>query len=244
LTARIPGIRARRLLVGLLIAAGLSALASPPQAHAGCITRLPVRATLPSLYSGFYYRILPLRVSRVGPPLRRVRAALYTFRGLRVAEGFARGTVFSTRIVLMYLKFGPRMQSGPYTLYIEGEPNADSSCGPKHFSRVQSFRPCPTRLPVTFPDAPGGFAADYDGYLSVAATPLGALITNLDMTAYDAAGQLVGEARKSILFGESTFDMPLTQPLHPGPYTVYLEGTQSGVGSCGPKTSQVTLSFA
>lgn len=240
--------RRRRVLALLLAtAAGTAAgssLAAAPASAESCVTRLPLRITLPSSFAASYTRgFVPVRIASNGPTIRFARIGIYTFGGLRVAYAVVPGIVTGReRVVSLRLRFG-RMQAGRFTLYASGEPNANRSCGPKNTSRVQTFRGCPPTLPVSFPTPPGGVARDYGGYLSVQVHSLGVLLDSLDMTVYDFAGNLVGESTQPILFGDSTFDNPLTVPLQPGGYTVLLDGRVRSAPACGLRRARLVIGF-
>jgi len=235
--------RRARLTVAVALAATIVPAAAPaPAQAAGCITRLPVRVTLPSFFAASYVRSIPVTVTTMGPPIRFLRVGLYTFGGARIAEGVARTTLRGTTRLFMPLRFGP-MQAGRFTLVATGEPNLSRSCGPKKYIRVQSFRDCINTLPVVFPRLPGGVAADYGEYLSVPVQAAGPLIRGMEMNVYSFAGELYGSGRMSVLFGASTMHMRLTRPLDPGSYTIIMEGTIAQPLSCGPKTVQRFLHF-
>jgi hypothetical protein len=231
------------LATGLGPAAAASAQAPGALASStGCITTLPVVATVPSSFTTSYRRVLPVRVTTRGPLVRRLRVSLYTFSGDLLGRGFRRKPLGGSGVVRVRLRF--RLQPGAYTLYSEGEPNRDPSCGPKHGSRVVRFRGCTTDLPVSIPEPPGGVAADYGGFLSFDLASRGPLIRQLDVTVSAFDGTLYGRTRLSALFGTVTVHVPLWQELVPGDYTVTVLGViSSEPGSCGLSGMEQTLTF-
>ncbi|HVA19590.1 MAG TPA: hypothetical protein VMU55_05410, partial [Solirubrobacteraceae bacterium] len=136
------------------------------------------------------------------------------------------------------------LQPGAYTLYAEGAPNADASCGPKHSSRVLRFRACSASLPVLFGQPPGGSAADYEGFLSVTLGSRGPLIRELNISLSNFAGDLFGSTRLPVLFGTVTVDIRLTRPLAPGGYTITVSGSiSSQPRPCERPSAHQTLTF-
>lgn len=248
-------VRARRAAATAVSALALaSALAAgPPPAAAiarptaqasrsGCITRLPVTVSVPSHFAAAYKRVVRVTVTSRGPFIRHLRVVLYTFSGDQL--GIATKSSLSGSAVLR-LRLRYRLQPGEFTLYAEGEPNADPSCGPKHDSRVLRFRDCITRLPVTFPEPPGGTAADYGRFLSFALSSRGPLIRHLRVRIYSFDGRFFGATRLPVLFGSKTVDMPLRRALTAGDYTISVWGSiVAQPRSCGPKNAQQTLTFS
>jgi hypothetical protein len=142
------------------------------------------------------------------------------------------------------LKLRFALQPGSYTLYAEGEPNSSPSCGPKHSSTVIRFLACITSLPVSFSHPPGGFAEDYEGFLSFALVSKGPLIRHLTVSVSSFAGELFGSTGLSALFGTVTVNVPLKKTLVPGNYTITVQGLISAQPrSCGPKTAEQVLKF-
>ncbi len=243
---------AAALFVGAIATSGLAtavpAGASPRSsastsavASAACITHLPVIVTVPSRFTVHYKRVLPVKLTSRGPRIRHLRVSLYTFGGDLLGRG-TRRSLSGSGVVRLRLRF--RLQPGEYTIYAEGEPNADPSCGPKNRSRTVRFRGCITRLPVTFPEPPEGIAADYGNYLSFDLSSRGPLIRRLRIFVSSFEGRLFGATRKSVLFGTVTIDVPLRKRLVPGSYTITVRGSiASQPSSCGPKRAQQTLTF-
>lgn len=236
------------------LAACLAIAATAPQATAsaapasgalasssGCITRLPIVVTVPSRFTATYRRVLPVNVTSRVPRIRHLRISLYTFNGDLIGRG-TRGALSGSAVVRLHLRYP--LQPGEYTIYSEGEPNADPSCGPKTRSRVVRFRGCIATLPVDFPNPPGGTAADYGGFLSFAISSEGPLIRRLRVSVSDATGRLVGAAHRAVLFGTVTIDVRLRHKLQPGAYTVDVRGSiDAQPRSCGPKHALLTLTF-
>lgn len=231
----------------LLLAAAIGPVAgaaarTPAASSTGCITALPVVVTVPSRFTASYRRVLPVRVTTRGPSIRRLRVSLYTFSGDLLGRGIRRKTLSGSGVVRVRLRF--RLQPGEYTLYSEGEPNRDPSCGPKHDSRVVRFRGCTTELPVSIPAPPGGMAADYGAFLSFELASRGPLIRSLEVTVSGFDGTFFGGARRSALFGTVTVHVPLRQELVPGGYTVTVLGVVSSEpDSCGLSSTEETLAF-
>jgi hypothetical protein len=263
--ARLP-IRARRAgaavagavaVASLLHAASAAAVASPPAtgptatsnarpaaeaSRTGCITRLPVTVTVPSHFAIAYKRVVPVTMTSRGPLIRHLRVLLYTFSGDLLGSA-TRRSLSGSAVVRLRLRY--RLQPGEFTLYSEGEPNADPSCGPKHDSRVLRFRDCITRLPVTFPEPPSGIAADYGGYLSFPLSSRGPLIRRLEVTVYSFSGRFFGAARLPVLFGTENVNVPLRRTLTAGDYAIVARGwIAAQPRSCGPKHAEQTLTFS
>jgi hypothetical protein len=136
------------------------------------------------------------------------------------------------------------MQAGSFTLALFGEPNADPSCGPKHTFIVVRFLPCPSTLPVTFPDPPSGKASDYGDSLSVDVAPTSEVVRHVTVSLSSFDGTKLGSRRFPVLFGQvtATFDVP--GGLQPGGYTVFVSGAIKGLpASCGPKSAKTVLTF-
>jgi hypothetical protein len=243
---RVRGATRVRSLLVLLAGALLVAVSAPQAAGAACLTKLPVRISLPDgSYAATYTKQVRVRVVPEGARIGNLQVSLYTFSGRRMAISKARRTVRSAVTMTMPLDrvFRP-LQIGGFTLVVTGEPNLDRSCGPKKVTRVLRFRDCKDTLPVTFPKKPGGKAADYEGYLSVPIRSDGPLIRDLTSTIYSFDGALVGRSTLSALFGQQTLDHVLLTPLKPGGYNVIVEGLiDDQPSSCGRKTAQATMTF-
>lgn len=239
----------RRVRVGVLLACALVLPAVLPQlAQARCITRLPVAVSLPDgRHAATYTSQIRVRVTpRGGRRIRNLRVELYTFSGRRMAASPRRRLIRGSATLTMRLAslFSP-MQVGAYTLVVKGEPNRSRSCGPKETTRLMRFRACRETLPVTFPRLPGGVAADYQGFLSVAIRSRGAVIGDVESAIYGFDGSLLGRAPAlPALFGESTLHHELARPLGAGQYTVVVEGlSDDQPRACGRKRAQATMTF-
>jgi hypothetical protein len=232
-------------LVALLSALALTL--APQAAGARCITRLPVKVSLPDgPFAVAYTRQLRVQVNPRGVRIRNLKAELYTFSGVRMGVSPRRraARVVATLKVRLGKIFRP-LQVGGYTLVVTGEPNASPSCGPKQAFRVVRMRACRATLPVTFPSLPGGRAADYRDYLSVLVRSDGQVIRDLQSSVYGFDGSLLGRAPNLLaLFGEQSLDHKLTRALSPGSYTVVVEGwIGEQPRACGPKRAQATMTF-
>jgi hypothetical protein len=230
----------RAATVGLA-AAAVSLAATPASAQAGCITRLPVTSALSNGFAAAYHRALPIRIFTRGPRIRNVSAALFTFKGLRLGSSRTYPELGSSRILRIHLRFG--LQVGRFTLVVTGEPNDDSSCGPKKFTQALRFFPCYESLPITFPHPPAGNASDYGDTLSVTLSTKGPAIRDIHGSVSDFAGNAFGAGNLRILFGMAPIDMHLTQALVPGRYSVFLTGTVDQPKVCGPKNGKLLLTF-
>jgi hypothetical protein len=219
----------------------MAAAAAPASAGARCITRLPVKASIPSPYAAEYPRDVPVTIQTRGPTVRFLRLELYTFGGVKLGEGRRLGPLRSSGTVRVRLRFP--MQAGAFTLVVTGEPNRDRSCGPKQRFKVLRFRDCPTQLPVKFPEPPGGAASDYQDYLSVKVTTNGGLIRDLTGTVSTAAGEAMGSGQLGILFGTASIDMLLTRRLAPGDYRVTVVGSLDLARACRPSQARLNVRF-
>lgn len=234
----------------MALAAGCLALAcaiAPPTAGARCITRLAVKVTLPDgPYAVAYTNRLRVRVHPRGVRIRRLRAELYTFSGERMGVSpYRRAARFVATLDVRLGRIFRPIQVGGYTLVLTGEPNASRSCGPKQTFRVLRMRACRTRLPVSFPQLPGGRAGDYGEWLSVPVRSDGRVIRDVRSAVYGFDGALLGRASNLLaLFGEKLLDHRLVRPLAPGSYTVVVEGwIGEQPRACGPKRAQATMTF-
>jgi hypothetical protein len=238
---------AAALALPALVAGVLLAACAPGAAHAGCITRLPVRVTLPDgPYAAGYAKAVRVQVNPRAARIRNLRAALYTFSGERMAVSGRRRAVRVVATLTLRLEriFRP-LQVGMFTLVLTGEPNASPSCGPKQATRVLRFRACADKLPVSFPRLPGGRAADYRGWLSVPIRSNGSVIRDVRSSVFGFDGSLAGRARGlPALFGELMLDHPLARPLAPGGYTVVVSGLLGDQPrACGRRSATATMAF-
>jgi hypothetical protein len=226
----------------------LAALAlAAPGARAGCITRLPIKVSLPDgPYALAYTKHVRVRVEPRGPRIRNLRGELYSFSGRRMGISPPRRAVRRVATLKLRLEriFRP-LQPGGYTLVLTGEPNVSRSCGPKQATRVLRVRACQTALPVTFPRLPGGLAADYGAFLSVPVRSDGGVIRDVHSSVFGFDGSLLGRAPAlAALFGEQTFDHRLLAALRPGSYTVVVDGLiDEQPRACGRKRAQATMTF-
>lgn len=210
-----------------------SAFTAPSARASGCITRLPISITFPTSYADGYVDHVEARVASKGPSIRFLHVGIYTFGGLELARAHVRGTVTqSPQPVHLKMRFG-RLQAGRFTVYASGEPNRSRSCGPKHYSRIHMFRPCPWRLPVRFPQRPGGPAFGFGDHLPVLMEPLGPVLSDLTVTVRSASGQPVGQGRLPILFGRAPIVARLRGPLAAGRYVAVVRGRIDRAPGCG-----------
>jgi hypothetical protein len=229
-----------------MLAAAL-VFAAPQAAQASCITRLPVKVSLPDgPYAAAYTKQIRVRVSPRGPRIANLRAALYTFSGQRLGASRPRRPVRAAAMLTVRLERIVRpLQAGAFTLVLTGEPNRDRSCGPKQAARILRFRACADKLPVTFPNLPAGRASDYGGFLSVPIRSSGPLIRDLRSSVYGFDGSLIAAAPNlAALFGQQTLHHELSRPLLAGRYNVIVDGLIGDQPrSCPRAKAQATMAF-
>lgn len=234
---RRPGSRQRHVVLILATTTMLATAGAGADAASACITTLPVNASFPTPFAAAYQRTLPVRLTTTGPAIRGLTAALYTFGGERVASGAARATLTGSTTVRMRLRFTP-MQAGRFTLALYGEPNADPSCGPKHRFRVVRFRPCPRRLPVTFPGTP----VRDGGQLTISVAAGRSLVRGLSLTLSALDGEVLGRRTIPTLFGAKTVSFRLPRAAEAANYTVTARGRlDRQPRSCAAATRELAI---
>jgi hypothetical protein len=119
----------RNGFLGALVVAAM--VVAPGSAQSSCLTRLPIWASLESEDADFAI----LHAHSRGPELLHLKVGLYSFHGRVMAERHL-GTLDADRRVRLVVR--NELHHGKYTLYAEGDPNHNRSCGPKHWSRVVS----------------------------------------------------------------------------------------------------------
>lgn len=232
----------RSLAFGAAVIGAVALAPGNAEARAsGCVTRLPAAVQLSSDYAAVFRHSVHLRVHTRGPRLRRTYASLYTFSGELIARS-RKLNVRSSRLLRLRLRHGP-MQPGRFTLVVTGEPNRSRSCGPKTYTRVLTFRACSPRLPVIFPEPPGGRASEHADTLSVAVRTTGPFLRDLRSSIYSFDGRLLGRASLGSLFGEAVLDHPLSEPLTPGSYTVLVDAEGGQPAVCGLQRATQVLEF-
>lgn len=228
-------------LAALLAAlAVVGPMASP--ARAGCLTRLPVSAVTQTPWVNGIGRSLYISVSTRGPAIRNMTVQLYTFHGFLIS-GTRRGVTLAggTRTVRLPLRF--KMQIGRYTLVVTGEPNSDPGCGPKKYTHVVSFLGCPDKLPIAFPQEPGGDVSTVGSTLYLNVVAKGPVIHHLDVGLYSFAGQTYGHGKLNILFGRTAIAIRLDRSLDAGNYTALVSADIGAPKSCGAVQSKTFLTF-
>lgn len=90
-----------------------------------------------------------ITVQTLGPPIRGLRAQLYTFSGARLGTGRLRGTLRGVAQLTVRLRFPAQagrfslivtaLAPGGYTVFLRGKLDQPASCGPKTASEVLSF---------------------------------------------------------------------------------------------------------
>ena len=166
--------------------------------------------------------------------------------GMPSATRFVPGvTTQRSRRVLLRLRFG-RMQAGRFTLYATGEPNPSPSCGPKFFTRIQRFVPCPRHLPLSFPLAgrPHGLAVSYPDRVPVLLRVRGPILRDLHVTLQVPFGAVYGEGDLPILFGEAPIDARLHAPVPPGHYVAVVRGWIANAPACGVRAAAIPVSLS
>ena len=242
------------LVTAALCAAVLAALGSgpggtpfgPALAEARCGERLAatysVQSRYPKLYASQYKKRARVNVTTHHGPLVEWQVQLYTFQGKLLGQTKRKRALNHSKTVRVDLKFP--MQPGKFTIVIKGFPRGCHS--ESQMSDVVRFRDCTDRLPVKFPEKPGGVAADYEGYLSVPVESRGgALIKEPRTEIYSFANEFFGRDDDGYprLFGRLTFNNKLVKPLRAGSYTVIVSGRLDQPRQCGPKHAQTTLTF-
>jgi hypothetical protein len=226
--------------IALSIIAAVSSTASA--APGGCITTMPVKYAFPSAVAVAYHRTLPVSVTSKGPMIHNLTVGLYTFQGDQLAFGRARSQLTATQSVVMRLRFG-FLNPGRYTLVIDGEPNANPSCGPKHLYQVVRFRPCASTLPITLSDLPHGLAAAYGDVVTVNADT-DYVLRNVAATLTTFGGTIVDRRSERLMFGETTIKFTVSGGLAPGGYTITLTGRVPGQpGGCGLASTSAVMRF-
>jgi len=254
-----PGLRAVRrsaAVVALALVAFLGlVLAGPgggdgvtgPQ-RAGACGVLPigieVRSKFPKAYARLYRKKVVIELTnRGGYRVGGLLVQIYTFDGLRLGGSGALGSLRSGHSRAIAVKLGVPMQPGKVTVVVKG---ANKGCGRDEINHVVAFHACQTRLPLTFPNRPGGFASDYSDFLSVTVeSKRGQAIFRPRSRVLSFAGAFVGRDvnRYRVIYGKARFDNQLSKPLSSGGYRMIVRGWLNQPKSCGPKTAQVSMGF-
>jgi hypothetical protein len=227
-------------------AAPVGAPLGPDTAEARCGERLAakyrVRSRYPKLYASQYRKKVRVNVTTHHGPLVEWQVQLYTFQGKLLGQTKRKRALNHSKTVKVKLKFP--IQPGKFTMVIKGFPRG---CHVEsQMADVVRFSDCTNRLPVKFPNRPGGAAADYEGFLSVPIESRnGALIKNPETEVYSSSGEFFGRDIDGYkrLFGRLTFNNKLTKSLRPGEYTVRLYGRLDQPRECGSQTAETTLKF-
>lgn len=233
----------RACLVALaLVAAAAAVLAQPPDASARSCKQLPVKAKVLSKfgdrYALEYTKKVPVYAETRGPTIRNWQIQIYTFQGFKLGESKKLGDFSIGDKGRAKLRFP--MQAGKYTLVIKG---TVAGCGELQRTKVVSFRDCREKLPIKFPDRPGGQAADYGGFLSVQLETRGPVIRKLTGRVYSFDGELFGRGRLGVLFGTAFLHNRLSKPLQAGGYSLVVEGRIDQPHECGIKSTNAVLKF-
>jgi hypothetical protein len=255
----LPRSRARvRVIAAAFVAAAallIASLAAPGDAPdplgiptAGACGALPVslkvRSKFPQAYARQYKKAVPVELTnRGGYKIGGLYVQVYTFGGLRIGSSPALGTLPAGHSKQATIKLGLPIQVGGVTFVVKG---ANKGCPGEQISHVVEFHPCQTRLPLTFPNLPSGYASDYGDYLSVPAEAKeGEAIFRPRSRVYTFDDEFVGEDDNHyrVIYGKVTFDNRLRKGLSRGGYTMVVKGWLDQPKSCGPKTAQVSMGF-
>lgn len=109
--------------------------------------------------------------------------------------------------------------------------------------RKRTVRRYGTRLPIRFLKRPGGYARDYEGYLSIPVESRGGLIRNVFAGVYTFGGRRIGAVSIGRLAGRRTLNIKLTERLRAGGVSVTVSGQPNPNLYCGPKTRSIALRF-
>ncbi len=168
---------------------------------------------------------------------------LYTFAGYRLGSSAALGGLRPGHTKGATVNLTTPLQPGEVTVVVKG---ANKGCSLDEISHVVTLRACRTRLPLSFPDRPGGRASDYGDFLSVPARVKGGEAIRFPRSrVFTSSGDLVATDvnRYRVIYGTVGFDNRLTRLLSRGRYTMIVRGWLNQPASCGPKTAQVNLGF-
>ena len=135
----------------------------PAHAEARCGERLAatynVQSRYPKLYASQYKKRVKVNVTTHHGPLVEWQVQLYTFQGKLLGQTKRKRALNNSDTVRVDLKFP--MQPGKFTIVIKGYPRGCRA--ESQMADVVRFSDCTDRLPVKFPEKPGGVAADYEG---------------------------------------------------------------------------------
>lgn len=233
------------LFITTLVPAQASAVNLFETDSSGCLIRVPVAIDVTNQYAAAYdngkvlIRIRPIG----GVTVTNMVVEMRTFGGDQIAESGRVASIRKPRTVRLKLRFDV-LQAGRFTVIVTGEPNTADSCGPKQIADTVSYRVCPGRLPIRFPDRPRGIASDYEDVVSVPVEATGSLVRGVRSEIYSFAGERFGTASVGALFGRGIAQHRLNQDLQPGGYSVIFEGREAGVPQqCGAQVRKLLLRF-
>lgn len=222
--------------------------AGPARADASCGTlkvQPEVVSRFSKVFANQYTKKMRIAVDRGRSNVKHWRVELYTFGGFRLGKSKYQRKMGSTDKATMNLRIP--MQPGKYTLVVKGEVKG---CGELELDKVLSFRGCLRSLPVSFPNKPGGTAADYGKWLSVniAPKPVWAPLKDIRATLSNFEGDVYGTAElprgNRKLIGEQTLDFKLKNGgLEEGGYSVYVTGKARQPNQCRNLTKITSLHF-
>lgn len=243
------GLASVALCAAVLIALGSGPAGTPlgpAQAEARCGEPLAatysVQSRYPKLYASQYKKRVKVNVTTNHGPLVEWQVQLYTFQGKLLGQTNRKRALNRSDTVRVDLKFP--LQPGKFTIVIKGYPRGCRA--ESQMADVVRFSDCTDRLPVKFPDMPGGVAADYEGFLSIPVESRGgALIKDPRTEIYSFSNEFFGRDIDEYprLFGRLTFNNKLVKPLRAGSYTVIVSGRLDQPRECGSKDAQATLTF-
>lgn len=240
----IAAIAAFALLTG--VSNGPGSGPTPADASCGSLKVQPeVVSKFPKVFANQYTKKMRISVNRGRSHVKHWRVELYTFGGFLLGKSDYKSKMSSSDKIAMKLRLP--IQPGKYTLVVKGDV---PKCGELELDKVVNFRGCLNSLPISFPNKPGGTAADYGRYLSVHIAPkpvwaplkdIRGTLSNFDGDVYGTA-ELPRGSRK--LIGEQTLDFKLKSGgLQEGGYSVYITGKARQPNQCGNLSKSTSLHF-
>ena len=219
---------------------------APADASCGALRVEPqVVSKFSKVFASQYTKKMRIAVERGGSQVRHWRVELYTFGGFRLGKSRYESSMSSYDKTSLKLRIP--MQPGRYTLVVKGNVGR---CGELELNKVVNFRGCLNSLPISFPNKPGGTAADYGRYLSVkvAPKPVWAPLKDIRGTLSNFEGDVFGTAElprgSRKLIGEQVLDFKLKSGgLEPGGYSVFVTGKARQPNQCGNLSKSTSLRF-
>ena len=221
----------------------------PDAAAAGCggiRAKVEAVSRFPRPFASQYQKKLRIQVFNRTGNVKKWHLELYTFSGFYLGKSKAKSWLEWGEKAAIKLRQG--LQPGPYTVVVKGDV---LHCGESQASSTIKLRNCLNKLPIKFFNKPKGLASDYNrgGYVSVGIEPKSAWapIKGIRSTLSDSEGVVYGEAElpkgQRKLIGQAYLNNKLKRELHPGDYSVFVQGKAPQPRSCGEKTKTATLTF-